>query len=131
MMRRALLGGGLAVVLASAASADDRRDTDELARALKGRVAERTASCISTDTNTTPQQIGGTLLFRTGGELWRNDVVGRCPGLERGNDPLLIFERYGSQLCRNDRFRTLDRGSSIPGAYCRMGDFTRYVRPKG
>ncbi|MCH7863407.1 MAG: hypothetical protein IH998_17535, partial [Proteobacteria bacterium] len=60
--------------------------------------------------------------------LWRNDLASSCPGLRPY--PTLIVEVHGSQLCRNDRFRVLDPGSSIPGAYCMFGKFTPYEKAK-
>lgn len=43
----------------------------------------------------------------------------------------VIVEMRGSQLCRNDQFRVLTPGTSIPSGYCRLGKFTPYTRPKG
>ncbi|MEI9928657.1 MAG: hypothetical protein WDN44_14335 [Sphingomonas sp.] len=38
----------------------------------------------------------------------------------------IVIELHGSEICRHDRFRTLDPGSSIPGPTCLMGKFTPY-----
>jgi hypothetical protein len=100
----------------------------ELGEALKGRVAGAPQDCISTFGTSGPQIIDGrTVLYReTGRRIWRNDLGAECPGL----DPYatLIVEVHGSQICRNDRFRAVDPGSRIPGAYCLFGKFTPYEK---
>lgn len=123
---------GMLLLAGCAATASDRRDRSEAAElqdALKDRVAGKSERCIQPTRIDGPQIIGETLLYREGSRLWRTDVVGGCPSL-RG-DPIIIAEVYGGQLCRNDRFRTLQRGGmTIPGPYCRYGDFTPYTRVK-
>jgi hypothetical protein len=42
---------------------------------------------------------------------------------------IVIIDLYGSQMCENDRFRTVSPGTSIPGAFCRLGKFTPYDLP--
>ena len=41
----------------------------------------------------------------------------------------MIVDVYGGQLCRNDRFRLVEPGLSIPSAYCRFSGFTPYDKP--
>lgn len=96
----------------------------ELADALEGRTAGPARKCVSLSRIDGPQIVGETLLYRDGTRLWRTEAVDGCPSL-RG-DPIVIVEVHGGQLCRNDLFRTVDRGGSIPGPYCRFGDFTPY-----
>lgn len=96
---------------------------------LAGRIAGRPQQCLPL------QQIGGpdivdarTILYRQGGRrIWRVSPVGHCPGLRPFTR--LIVDLYGTRICRNDRFRTLDVNSTIPGPYCRFGNFTPYDRP--
>jgi hypothetical protein len=47
-----------------------------------------------------------------------------CPGLQ----PLdtLIVEVHGGRYCRNDQFRAVETGASIPGPICLLGDFVPY-----
>ncbi|MEG8018176.1 hypothetical protein [Sphingomonas sp. LR55] len=69
--------------------------------------------------------ISQTILYRQSGKrIWKTGPVGECPSLR----PLdtLIVDAYGGQLCRNDRFRTVSAGMSIPSGYCRFRDFTPY-----
>ena len=99
----------------------------ELADALKDRVAGEPVDCVSTPGLDGPQIIDRkTILYRSGGRLWRNELAAECPGLSPYDT--IIVELHGSQICRNDHFRTIDPGSRIPGATCLFGKFTPYSR---
>lgn len=102
-------------------------DAAELADAVKGRTAGEPQRCINNTNLDNPRIIGEAILYRQGNRLWLSQAEGGCVSL-RG-DPLLVVEQYGSQLCQNDRFRTVPRGASIPGPYCRFSAFTPYSRP--
>lgn len=93
---------------------------------LAGRVAGPPQRCIGRPGNQGPVIADeGLILYRTTGKrIWRATVIGPCPGIRPFNT--LILEVYGSQLCRNDRFRTLPPQSIIPSAYCRFGEFIPY-----
>ncbi|MCM8729519.1 hypothetical protein ACFO8O_00865 [Hephaestia sp. GCM10023244] len=101
----------------------------DLAQALDGYAATgKSSDCVNPRTVSGPQIIGNTtLLYReTGGRIWRNDVIGNCPSLREGQT--LITEIKSGQLCRNDMFRTIEPGTSIPSAFCRLNSFTEYKR---
>jgi hypothetical protein len=102
------------------------RDKDPLA----GRVAGAPVDCVDQSRLGGPDIIDNrTILYRQSlGRIWRNDLPAACPGL-RPNTTLIV-EIYGSQLCRNDHFRSRDPGSIIPGPICRLGKFTPYDLPK-
>lgn len=102
---------------------------DTLASELEGRVAGKPVDCIDKSRLDGPQIVdGGTLIYRESGRrIWRNDPIGGCPGLRTGDT--MVIEVWGSQLCRNDHFRSVAPGSSIPGAICRLGSFTPYDAP--
>ena len=103
-------------------SADAQRD---LAKALAGHVAGKTDQCIDPHMADGPQIIGNdTLLYRSGGTIWKTQVIGPCPSLREG--VTIISDVYGGQLCRNDKFRTIEPGMHIPSPYCRLGGFTEY-----
>lgn len=118
-MKRVAIAAGL--ILALTAARDDP---------LAGRVPGDPVSCI-------PQSIGnapvieedGRLLFREG--AGRRIFVTRARG-ECEMRPLdtLIVEQFGGGLCRNDRFRVVQAGTSIPGPYCLFDSFTPYTLPK-
>ncbi|WP_333573146.1 DUF6491 family protein [Sphingomonas sp.] len=108
----------------------DAQARRELADALGDRVPGKPQDCINPGMTDGPQIIDTrTLIYRQGTRLYRNDLAADCPSLA----PLttVIVEMRGSQLCRNDQFRVLTPGTTIPSGYCRMGKFTPYTRPKG
>lgn len=106
----------------------------EAAKDLTSALADRTPGtprdCINVSDSDGPQIIDDhTILYKpVGRTLWRNDLAASCPGLRPYTT--LIVEVHGSQICRNDRFRVLDPGSSIPGPYCMFGKFTPYEKAK-
>lgn len=114
-------------LLGAAAPAAPREDT--LASALAGRVAGTPVDCVEKSRLDGPQIIDDkTLIYRESGRrIWRNDLIGQCRGLQPMDT--LIVDIYGGQLCRNDRFRALTPGLTIPGPYCRLGKFTPYDKP--
>ncbi len=106
------------------------RGDRELAAAIGDRVAGKPERCISPQNSGGPQLIApDRLVYRDASTVWVSRAEG-CPFL--GRDEIVIAEVYGGQLCRNDRFRTVQRGTSagIPGPFCRYGDFTPYRRPR-
>lgn len=127
MKRLALAALAFGGVAGSAAPAAPRQDP--LAKALAGRVAGQSVDCVEQSRLDGPEIIDErTILYRENGRrTWRSDLPERCPGLR----PFvtLVVEIYGSQLCRNDQFRTIEPGSRIPTSYCRLGAFTPYDKP--
>lgn len=112
-----------------AASALAARGDREFASAIAGRVAGPPQRCINPVNTGGPQLIApDRLVYRDASTVWVTRAEG-CPFI--GRDEVVIAEVFGGQLCRNDRFRTIQRGASagIPGPYCRYGDFTPYRRP--
>ena len=97
---------------------------------LAGRVAGKPVRCIDIQRNGGPEIVDSqTILYRQSGKrIWKTGPVGECPSLR----PLdtVIVEVYGGQLCRNDRFRTVSVGMSIPSGYCRFRDFTPFDKVK-
>ena len=125
-MRKMLLIGLGATLVAGAAVARDDDAQRELAKALAGHVPGKTSECIDPKFASGPQVIGhDTLLYRQGGTIWKANVIGPCPALD--DDVTVIVDMYGGQLCRNDKFRVLEPNATIPSAYCRLGSFQQYV----
>lgn len=93
---------------------------------LAGRVAGTPVRCIDIGRNDGPDIVDSqTILYRQSGKrIWKTGPVGECPSL-RPVDTLIV-DVYGGQICRNDRFRTISNGTSIPSPYCRFRDFTPY-----
>lgn len=122
---RALLIAVAALGLLGAAPAPKQ---DTLASELEGRVAGKAVECVDKSRLDGPQIVDGALIYRESGRrIWRNDPIDGCPGMRSGDT--MVIEIWGSQLCRNDHFRTFAPGSSIPGAICRLGSFTPYDKP--
>ena len=107
-----------ALALAGAVGAAAPGDDDEVAKALAGRVPGQAEKCISLSAVQGPQIVDEhTILYRQSGKrVWRTGPVGACPSLR----PLetLVVEVWGGQLCRNDRFRVVTPGMSIPSGSC-------------
>jgi hypothetical protein len=131
-MRMAIMLGALALggctgngELQASRQAEAAKD---LADALKGRVAGKPQDCLFSPSSASGPQIidAHTILYREGKRVWRNELADDCRSLDP--DDLLVIEMHGSQICKNDIFRPVDRGSRIPGAYCRFGQFTPYVK---
>lgn len=130
-MRTMWIMGALA--LAGCASNSEMRASQQaesnaaLTRELDGRVAGAPVNCIGNSTTTRPMIIDErTILYREGGRVYRNTLPAACPRLRPYNT--MITEVQGGPLCRNDRFRVLEPGTSIPGPYCRLGQFVPYDR---
>lgn len=66
------------------------------------------------------------IVWREGsrGKAWVSTFEAACSGMREGDT--LIIERTGSQLCRMDLVQPITPGTSIPGAKCALGDFTRF-----
>jgi hypothetical protein len=130
-MRLAIMLGALALAgctanaeMQASRQAEAARD---LTKALEGRVAGKPQDCVSSQGINGPQIVDArTILYRDGRRVWRNELAADCPSLDQYDT--LIVELHGTQICKNDIFRPLDPGSRIPGAYCRFGQFTPYVK---
>ena len=127
-MRHILATAVVATITAVPAQAAARGPDAELAALLEGRVAEPPVRCISVSPNMGSTRIvtGRAIIWRSGGRLYVNVPRGRADTLD--DDDILITEPFGSQLCRNDQVRPLNRLSHIPRAALLLGDFTPYVR---
>ena len=135
-MARLLAIGLAAVALGTTAMAGSRAQNDatadraraELSAALAGRTAGKAQNCIDQSRVQGPEAIGDrTVIYRQSGRrIWLSTLQSSCPAL-RG-DRTLIVESYGLQICRQDRFQVLPRGSAIPLGFCYFGPFTPYDR---
>lgn len=108
---------------APAAIAADRTDP------LAGRTPGPPARCIPIDSISTPSIVDArTILYaQSGKRIWRTTPVGRCTRMQPTDT--LVVEVFGGQICRNDRFRVLSPGLSIPSAPCRFDAFVPYDKP--
>lgn len=107
------------------------RDSDDavLAKQLAGRVPGQPVDCISAHDADGPTIINKrTLLYRSFGTIYRNDLPAECRSMT--DTSTIIVDVYGGQLCEHDHFRTREPGDVIPSAYCFLGKFTPYTKPK-
>ena len=131
-MRVAILIAGIALAgctpSAQMQASQQAQAEKDLASALGDRVPGTPRDCISTTDADGPQIIDGhTILYKpVGRTVWRNELTSQCPSLRPYTT--LIVEVHGAQICRNDRFRVIEPGSSIPSAYCMFGKFTPYTK---
>jgi hypothetical protein len=127
-MKHLIAAAALVAAFVSPAHAA-RADPDaELAALLKGRVAGAPVRCITVTPNGASPVIvaGRAIVWQDGGRLYVNTLRARADTLD--DDDILITEPFGSQLCRNDQVRPLNRLSRIPKASLILGDFTPYGR---
>jgi len=121
------------LALASAAPAAPRmsrqaRGEADLARELAGRVAGKPADCVELSRLDGSHIIEGTaIVYRgLGGTIW----VNRPRGAEMlREDDLPVQFVYGSQLCRLDRIKLLDRTSRMERGLVGLGEFVPYTKP--
>jgi hypothetical protein len=122
----------LPLLLAACVSVPSDTSTGDRAFAelTKGRTAGTPQRCIDISQSNGPQVIDAQRIayHQSGRREWVSNLRAACPSLRQG--VTLIVDVYGSQLCENDRFRTVSPGQSIPGAYCRFGKFTAFDKPR-
>lgn len=127
-MRRATILLTASLAGCTATTRSDDTDAARLAEALAGRTAGAARHCVDPQSLDGPEIIGQAIVYSSAGTLWVTRPVDSCPSLT--GDQILIVKPFGGQLCENDQFRALPRGTSIPGAYCRFGSFTPYAPPR-
>lgn len=115
---------------ATAMAQDSAPMSPALAKALEGRVPGKPENCIWNSRGTSPDIVDDrNILYRqSGARIWRNELADKCTPM-RDND-YLVIESYGDQICKFDRFRVVNRNSGAPSAYCILGSFTPYDKPK-
>ena len=106
------------------------KQTSELERALAGKVAGEKVSCVSRQSQANLTAISSSvLLYRVNGRLvYRNDLIGSCSGLSRGDT--LIIKTWGTQYCRGDMATSADLTTGMVTGNCALGDFTPYRAPR-
>ena len=102
-----------------------------LSKQLAGKVAGEPQNCINDFNNTNLVRVSDDiLLYRVSSRLvYENRLRYSCPGLARDND-IIVTEQFGSQRCKGDIFRLVDRTSGIQGPTCSLGEFVPYRADK-
>jgi hypothetical protein len=133
---RALVATAMLVALAGCVSsaeqlsreaAVDARAAERLERRLAGYVAGTPQACIQ-PFRANSSVYDNTIVYDAGGRLYRTDTGGGCFGLRR--DDIIVTRTIGTQLCRGDLVRTVDRTSGFQSGACSFGDFIPYTRTR-
>lgn len=108
------------------------KQAEQLDKQLAGKTAGAPQRCISDfNANNMIRVSDDILLYRVSGNLvYKNNLRYTCPGLARDSD-IVVTEQFGSQKCRGDLVRLVDRTSGIPGPVCSLGEFIPYKKMKG
>ncbi len=124
----ALAAASLALT-AGAGVAQNKRGPDgeaRLAKLLAGRVAGKPVSCISAQIDSRLQVIDRTAIVYDAGRT----VYVAKPRDPRSldADDILVIKRFGSQLCKQDVIRTVDRSSGFMTGIIFLDNFVPYTR---
>lgn len=95
---------------------------------LAGRSAGPPQQCINVLPSTGLRTAEGdrhTLLAGSGKLIYSNSLGPSC-GF--GSNDILVFQPLGTQHCRGDIVRSVDRSSGIPGPSCILADFIPHTR---
>lgn len=108
------------------------KQAQTLNKQLEGKVAGKPQNCISDfNADNMIRVSDDILLYRVSGNLvYRNNLRYSCPGLARDSD-IVVTEQFGSQKCRGDLLKLVDRTSGIQGPVCSLGEFIPYRKDGG
>lgn len=123
----ALAAAGALLASAPAVAAKAKLTGEErLAKMLEGREAGEPVSCIGLYDSHNLRVIDRTaLVYRRGGTIYVNRP--HDPG-SLGPFDVLVMERTGSQLCKQDTVRTVDQSTGIYSGSVFLGDFVPYKK---
>ena len=98
---------------------------------LTGKVAGQPVNCISDFNGANTIRVSDNiLLYRVSGRLvYKNNLRSACSGLARDDD-IIVSEQFGSQKCRGDIIRLVDRTTGMTGGVCSLGEFVPYRSKK-
>lgn len=96
----------------------------ELEKLIAGRVPGKPADCIPNFETRDMRILDKTaIVYGRGETIWVN-VPRNASDLD--DDDILVTHTSGSQFCRLDIVRTVDRGSHFPSGSISLGDFVPY-----
>jgi hypothetical protein len=119
----------LATAVGASAATDETYAKGEakLSKLIEGRDAGKPVSCISAYLDGQSMQVieGTAIVYNTGSTIY----------VARPDDPksldsnnILVINRFGSQFCKQDVIRTVDRYSGFTTGVVFLGDFTPYKK---
>lgn len=120
----------LAGCATTATEQSDTRGRARLEKALAGLTPGEPMRCLHRDRFNQIRTFDGTILYVAGrNRMWRNDVVGNCAGLRRGD--IVVSKTFGSQYCEGDIIQTRSPTGGFLSGSCSLGKFTPYTRQNG
>ena len=128
---KAILACTLAAVFAAGSAplaAETRAERGEarLAEMIEGRTAGEATSCISAMNSNKIRVIENVGVVYEGGDtVW---VARASDPRQLGAFDVPIFDRFGSQLCRSDVIRTVDRSTGHFTGIVTLSEFVPYTR---
>lgn len=128
-----MLAGCAGLALMGATSADAQRrgrnGEAELARTLSGRVAGKPVNCISLTRSRSSRIIDRTaIIYEDGRTVYVNRPRSGASLLD--DNSILVTRTSGSQLCRLDTVRLVDRFSRVPRGFVILDQFVPFTRPR-
>ncbi|WP_293881731.1 hypothetical protein [Sphingomonas sp.] len=113
---------------ATTVAAREEAPDPKLQQALAGKIVGKPKSCIALTDARSSTTYRGAILYRVNSRLSYVNDLGKCPFLR--DDNIQVLDVFGSQLCRGDIVRMVDRNSRFPSGSCVFSDFVPYVTPK-
>jgi hypothetical protein len=102
----------------------------KLTAALEGRVAGKPQNCIELDQATGNEVFRDAILYRASRSKYFLAEAPGCGSSRGNNDYILVQNVFGSQLCRGDIIRLVERAGGFAGGSCAIRGFTPYTKPK-
>lgn len=122
------LSAAALVVSGSALAASKDDPSAELAKVLEGRVAGPPVTCINLPQAQGHRVIDHTaIVFDFGSTIYVNYPRGSANSLS--SDDILLTKTFGTQLCKLDIVRMIDRTGGFPKSFVSLGPFIPYKRP--
>ncbi len=108
------------------------KQTEYLQKELGDKVPGKPVNCIANfNANNIIRVSDDIVLFRQSARLvYQNKLRYTCQGLS-SDDDIIVTESYGSQKCRGDLLKLVDRTNGIPGPVCSLGEFVPYLKSSG
>ena len=104
-------------------------DAAKIAKRLNGLTPGAPQDCVQRRRIGETQGYAGTILYIGGRtKVWRNDLVGSCPGLSNGD--LMVVRSVSGDLCRGDTVETRARLGGMFTGSCALGQFVPYSNAK-
>ena len=122
-----LAGAALALTGTTAALAKSAEENEaKLARMLEGRTAGEPVNCISALSSSRLEVIEHVgIVYDAGSTIY---VARPTDPRQLARDDILVFNRFGSQLCTNDVIRTVDRYQGHTTGAVFLEEFVPYTK---